>query len=343
MNEKKPLVSVVMSVYNEASFVSEAISSILNQTYRNIELIIVDDASSDNTVNIIETINDVRIKLIKNEENKGLAHNLNVAIRNSTGEYIARMDGDDISHPERIREQVLYMEKNKDVDICGTFAKAFGESNQGMEYPVTQEEIKVSLLFTNALCHPSVMFRKETMDYAYNENFSASQDYELWSRVIWDKQVRNIPMYLFNYRTHRNQTKHINSRMQKAGELQARTYMLCKLTSDFSAEEISVFQTMTCGIKTEIEMRAIEALLERIVDINRTRKVYDYNIMENRCAVEYFNSWYRSIGEKGVDKKMLKGSTFYYGYKVQPISKRLKTQIKLLYTFRGRLGGVTTG
>ena len=119
---KTHLVSVVMPVYNLENYIASSIRSILRQTYSNIELIIVDDCSTDNSYEIAQTFKDERIRLFRNSENRGVVYSRNFAISKAKGEYIALNDGDDISHPRRIEYQVSYMEQHPDIGVLGTFA-----------------------------------------------------------------------------------------------------------------------------------------------------------------------------------------------------------------------------
>lgn len=203
----KPLVSVVMSTYNEEKYVLDSINSILNQTYENIEIIIVDDASTDNTVSLIENIATDKIRLYINDTNKKLAHNLNFAIAKARGKYVARMDADDISRRERIRTQVEYLEKHKEIDIVASYAKTFGDSDIIKKSPCTHEGIKATLLFTNPICHPTVMFRKSSIDFVYDESCAAGQDYELWARIVECKKFCAINEVLLDYRVIKRQRK----------------------------------------------------------------------------------------------------------------------------------------
>ncbi len=326
-----PLVSVIMSTYNDQSFVEAAINSILHQSYANLELIIIDDASTDNTVAILKGFEDSRISLHINKTNKKLAHNMNYAISIAKGEYIVRMDADDIAAPERISSQVEYMEVHKEVDMCGTYAKAFGSDNYRMYYPQNQDDIKIQLLFTNAFCHPTVMFRRSSIDEIYDEAFPAGQDYELWSRIVWKKQVRNIPEFLLNYRVHQGQTKHKNGIQQKAGAVQARTNMIKKLLPDINEDDLYVFQMMTSGAKTNKELMDIERVLNTIVKVNENKKIFNENALKDRCGKEFFLCWYLSLGTTDANIATIKRSVFWDSFCQQGITRKLKAYLKLLY------------
>ena len=146
------IVSVVMSVYNSEKYLPEAIESILNQTYTNFEFIIINDGSTDNSLRIIkEYANKDKRIIVISRENKGLIFSLNEGIEVSKGKYIIRMDADDISLPNRLKIQLDFMEKNKDIAICGTVAITFDENNNERVWKVYEDEkmIKAELLFSS--------------------------------------------------------------------------------------------------------------------------------------------------------------------------------------------------
>src|SRR5688572_11299683 len=155
---KPPKLSVIMPVFNAAPFLREAIDSILKQTFTDFEFFIFNDGSTDNSGEIITSYSDRRIIFIDSEINKGYVFWLNEGLQKSQGEYIARMDADDIAQPERFAKQLEFLDHNKEYVLCGTCY----ESLPGMQYtrlPITDEDIKVKLLSVTPFCHPSVVFR----------------------------------------------------------------------------------------------------------------------------------------------------------------------------------------
>jgi glycosyltransferase involved in cell wall biosynthesis len=197
-------ISVVMSVYNGEKFVKQTVASILNQTFRDFEFIIIDDGSTDSSKKIIESFNDHRINLIS-RENKGLTPSLNEGLSLSRGKYIARMDADDIAEPERFEKQINFLDSHSNVYICGTWAKIIDENNKETgkyKTPVESEKIKRTMLWHNPFIHPSTMFRREIIDKVgyYSEKTKYAQDYEYWSRIIKKFSGVNIPEFLMKYR-----------------------------------------------------------------------------------------------------------------------------------------------
>jgi glycosyltransferase involved in cell wall biosynthesis len=150
-----PLVSILMPVYNCRLFIEASISSILNQSYTRFELIVIDDCSTDGTLQFLSELNDPRVILIKKIKNTGYTNSLNYGLKLCKGKYIARMDGDDISMVTRIEEQVVFMEDNPDIDVCGTWFNIMG-TDEIIKHPHKHNEIKVALLKYCAIGHPTV-------------------------------------------------------------------------------------------------------------------------------------------------------------------------------------------
>ncbi|MFX0138285.1 MAG: glycosyltransferase family 2 protein [Candidatus Hodarchaeota archaeon] len=185
--------SIIMAVYNSDKSVSQAIQSILNQTYSDFEFIIVDDGSTDHTNEIIKDFSnkDKRIKFLRNSTNIGLTRSLNNAIRQSKGEYIGRQDGDDISFPERFQKQIDFLEINNDYAFCGCNGIIKQTSENLLKF-FDINEIRKNLILENCFFHPSIVVRKNIFKLygLYNEKFLYGQDYELWCRFIYKYNLK---------------------------------------------------------------------------------------------------------------------------------------------------------
>lgn len=217
------LISVVIPVYNCAPFLQEAISSIQKQTYRNIEIICVDDASTDGSLDVLEKLAllDKRIKIYNNPQNMGISKTLNFAISKASGNYIARMDGDDIALPERFDEQMRFLQEHPEVDIVGSWLELFGARNEIWYYRRYDEFIKAMMLFRhNGFGHNAILVRKRFYEFfQYDPNFDGVEDTELWTRAIiagYPHKFANIPKVLTRYRMHNVQTSHISAVKQRA-------------------------------------------------------------------------------------------------------------------------------
>jgi glycosyltransferase involved in cell wall biosynthesis len=203
-NNMNPLISIGIPIYNAEKFLSFAIRSVINQSYKNWELILTDDGSSDKSVEIAkEYLFDSRIKLIIDPENKGLNYRLNQQITLAKGKYFARMDADDIMHPERIQQQVAFLESHPHIDVVGSAAFSIDIHNQiqGL-LPVNPHPLNLKDVFKHrCFIHPAITaksdwFRKNR----YSEKYYRMEDTELWARTILQSKFRNIEVPLLYYR-----------------------------------------------------------------------------------------------------------------------------------------------
>lgn len=199
-------VTVLMPVYNGENYLRPAIESILSQTYRDFELLIIDDGSSDGSASIIRSYTDKRIRLLKNPTRLKLSGALNRGIGEARGNLIARMDADDIARPERLARQVEFLHKNPEIGVCGAWVKRFGSVRATVDKnPTDSEEIRAYALFECPFSHPTVMFRKNFFaehNLRYNGDYYPAEDYEIWSRAVQLFPCANLPEVLLDYRVH---------------------------------------------------------------------------------------------------------------------------------------------
>lgn len=210
MNDKTRL-SVVMPVYNAENYLKESIDSILNQTYKDFKFIIIDDGSTDNSLDIIKRYSEIdnRIRYIT-RENKGLVYTLNEGIKESESEYIARMDADDICNLKRFEKEIEFLDRNKEYGMVASFVNIFGnaysnDENFKLEVKHNNENFELLDLLCGIsyICHPSVMVKRELFDLygCYREEYKYSEDLELWIRfMINGVKIKNLPYKLINYR-----------------------------------------------------------------------------------------------------------------------------------------------
>lgn len=232
-----PKISVLMSVYNtQEEYLREAIESILNQTYTDFEFIIINDGSSNNAKEVIMSYNDSRIKYFE-QENKGLIYTLNQGLKFCNGEYIARMDSDDISLPNRFEKQVEILDSNSEIGVVGALIQIFPNKEKiapYVEYPKFLDLIK-----TNQLAHPVVMIRKSILE-KFNlkyENFLYAEDYELWSRFIKYSKIYNIQEVLLKYRIHPSSVSSKFNKQQIETDKKIKHIMLDFLTDDKNLQQ----------------------------------------------------------------------------------------------------------
>lgn len=204
-----PAISVVMSAYNAAPFLKECIDSILTQTFEDFELIVVDDGSTDHSVEIIQSYTDTRIRLIKSEHN--YIQSLNKGIGLAKGKYVARMDADDIMFPERLEEEFNFMEEHPDIDVCGSYVKVFnGQDIYSLPMPIKHNDIAATMVIQCPFYHPTVMLRMEkirNLFFAndkcclYDAQYKYGEDYALWVKLLKHNfRFGGVPKALLYYR-----------------------------------------------------------------------------------------------------------------------------------------------
>lgn len=224
MCAKEPLVSVVMPAYNSEKYIAEAIDSILGQTFRDLELIIIDDCCQDHTAEIVESYTDDRIIFVQNKVNKGFLYGLNYGIKIARGKYIARLDDDDTSYPDRIQKQVDYLNEHEDIVLVGT---RIDENRNGVLFeqqitPIrTSSHIRFELFYENgSIAHSSFMMRKEVLD-KHNikyEIFKQVPDYHLLTCICRYGELARLDETLVTWRIHPQQSTNVRSRRMKTDE-----------------------------------------------------------------------------------------------------------------------------
>ena len=219
-HQQHVFISVIMPCYNSQKYVAEAIQSILNQTFKNFELIIIDDGSRDNTWETIKKFTkDKRVIAIKNEKNLGLAKTLNKAISRSHGTYIARMDNDDWAYPDRLEKQYTFLESHKEVGIVGGTMEIMNEEGKvtgKRVYSLTDSQIRQKIFRYSPFSHPLIMIRRSVLDKAglYNPDFELVNDYELYFRIGLVSKFANLPDTLIKYRVLSGMTRSKTKQME---------------------------------------------------------------------------------------------------------------------------------
>ena len=292
------LVSVLMSVYNSELYLKEAIDSILEQTYENFEFIIIDDCSNDSSMAIIKSYCDERIIVIKNKENIGLAASLNKSIKLSNGEYLIRMDADDISEKNRIIEQVKFMDRNLSIGVAGSYFKLIGESIPWYKKiiirkgTINQKDSSSKLLFSPCVLHPSVIIRKKILtenNIFYNENFKRAQDYELWSRLIFVTEITNIPKVLFRWRISAIQSSIKDRGKQIEYSRLIHKFILKKLIGqEPSEQQLKINQwIISQKILSNLELKELDATLNNLITYTNSNSFFHFNSLKKEFSLHW--------------------------------------------------------
>lgn len=278
----KPLVTVILPIYNCELFVKDAIQSILDQTYTNFELLIIDDCSTDNTLTIASSFDDIRIRIIKKVQNTGYTESLNLGISEAKGIYIARMDGDDVSLPQRFEKQVDFMELYPEIVVCGCNYKIL-DSEQIITKPVSHEAIKIALLQESAIGHPTAMIRTSVLfdnKIKYNREYEPAEDYDLWVRLLAFGALANLKEVLFLYRNHEGQVSETKKNKQRTLATQSRWNLLKYLQIETNPEEENVYKKLF-SLSEKFNFQEVETFLklkERLLAAND--KVQYFQILE---------------------------------------------------------------
>ena len=267
-----PLVTVLMPVYNAGRALSDAVNSILGQSFRDFELLIIDDGSTDGSADVIKNLSDSRIRLLQNDKRLKLSGALNRGFSEARGEFIARMDADDISRPKRFEMQVSYMREHPAVGIVGAWVRRFGAGTHRVEkYPVGPKRIQAYTLFYTPFAHPTVMFRRAWFDkhtLRYDGSYNPTEDFDLWERALHHFPGDNLPKVLLDYRMH-------TSSMTGAGWTEM----------DYQAGRVLARPLERLGVRSDSETVQFHRQVAR-VQIERTPH-----------ALEKAESWLKALGQ----------------------------------------------
>jgi len=268
-----------MPVYNGAKYLNEAIDSILNQTFNDFEFLIIDDCSTDQSINQVKSYDDPRIKLIKNNKNKGLSETLNKGLKLAKGKYIARMDQDDISMPNRLKKQLIFMEENPKIGVCGTWIQLIGKYNGIAESETEDELIKIKLLTNQNLAHPAVMIRKQIIEkykLSYDTSYTVAQDYDLWVRMFDYCSFANLVEPLLKYRVHENQN---SKRFRELNHIETNRVLLNllkKMGLQLDESELIIHNKIFSGIGiVSVKLHKAFMYLIRLHSSNIQKKIFE--------------------------------------------------------------------
>lgn len=276
-----PKVTVLMAVYNGECYIQEAIGSILSQTFDDFEFLIINDGSTDSTRKIICSYNDPRIRLVDNDQNFGLTRSLNNGLKLAEGEFIARIDADDVSDSERLAKQVAFLETHPDVALVGTWYKeidAQGKPISDGNLPCDYTQIRWHLLFYCPFVHSAVMLRKspvlEKIGF-YNEALSYSMDYELWLRIARELPVANLDEYLVRLRVNpHSMTETYGERTLEGYRIRVATLVNLlrwdKTKIKFNEQQFNKITTLLFGfgLNVDLNLQEVNGILAEILSLN---------------------------------------------------------------------------
>lgn len=281
-----PRVTVLMPVYNGEPYLLEAMRSILGQSYADFEFLIIDDGSTDGSAAIVESCRDPRIRLVRNGRNLGLVATLNRGLELARGEYLARMDADDFSRPERLERQVRFLDCHPEVGVCGSWVRFFPDGCV-WKLPPSSEEIRCRQFSIVGVAHPSVMLRRRLFlehGLYYDPAYRHIEDFELWGRALCFMQFANLQEVLLDYRITPDQISSSHRAQQLAAVAPLRLGKVRELGVEPSAAERELHEQMVNGAlpADPLQLERAERWLLKLQAANRSSGIYNHR---------YFSQW----------------------------------------------------
>jgi glycosyltransferase involved in cell wall biosynthesis len=302
------LVTVIIPAYNVERYIGACLQSMLDQTYTQQEILVVNDAATDNTLHVIQQFNDSRIRIIQNEANLGLAASVNKAIHQAKGVYIARMDADDVAYPQRLQKQVDFLNQHPDVSIVGTAMQSIGYSTYVHQFPQSHDACKAQLLFNVCFGHPTVLIRRSVFDKSENlyseELRQYSEEYELWCRLVDNVRFANVPEVLLKYRTFEPAEKNEAEQKRKTNSFLIRKNFIAALWGE-QAESDYVLHDNICNLRKAKDVNELNEWvnwLERCVLLNTNKKTFDAQPLQYELSKRAFELryWNKHLGIKNL-------------------------------------------
>lgn len=304
-----PKVSVLMPVYNAEDYLAEAIDSIISQTFTDWELIIGDDGSTDNTEAVIKSYTDSRISYYKNEVNKGHTETKYSLLEKSGGEYIAFLDADDVSFPDRLRIQVDFMDNNPEYGLCGTWGEMIDPSGKRIKkisYINRHEYIKCALVFNTAFLQSSIMVKRNLMrDFYLDKEILLVEDYNFECLVSRASKVENLTKELVKYRWHDSNIS--NTKQEILNNLNKKIYSreLSILGIDATDYELNLHNAIrdinSINIPDMEFFTQLRLWMKKLLEANKKARIHNHNIF---LATICFR-WMFACKERKAYKKML--------------------------------------
>ncbi|AOS82843.1 hypothetical protein BIU88_00950 [Chlorobaculum limnaeum] len=287
----QPAVTVLMPVHNGERYLKEAIESILAQNFVDFEFLVIDDGSTDRSHQIAGSYGDPRIVLVANAENRGTVHVLNQGIALASGRYIARMDADDISLPDRLERQVRFMDEHPEVGVSGTGMRLIknGKLRNIRTHAASDPELKIQLLFSPCFFHPTVIIRAELAKaQPYPGNLVYTQDYNYWTKLAPLTSFANLREVLLHFREHEGQISARKADMQVSNSRTLRADYLKRLISVASDEQLAIHHAIAEN-RTDINLPDAESWLRHLMEINRQTGVFSNEEFEREMSRRWWH------------------------------------------------------
>lgn len=304
-----PKLTILIPTYNCARFLKECIDSICVQNFNDYELLIIDDGSTDHTDVVVKGIEDERIVYIKNDRNLGVVATLNKGLEIAKGEFIARMDADDVIVGNRLETQIDFLENNPQYGMVGSWYKIMNENGNvisEVKSNVDESFLSLALKFANHFAHPAVMMRTDIAKrLRYDKKFKHCEDHELWLRFSEVSKITNLPFFFLNVRLHSKSTCRLNQKELKISVIELLSRELDKLRIDHDIEELMLHSAVCFGLAPKL----IKDKTKELALLAWYEKIFSSSILNKRYSKEWLLNFknYMLFAYSGVNPKTLEG------------------------------------
>ena len=293
-----PETSVILPVYNAVAYVGEALTSLLNQTFTDFEILVLNDGSTDQSEQVIRSFNDTRIRYISSDQNKGLIYQLNLGVKEARGKYIARLDADDVALDNRLQVQFNYLERHPEIGLLGGNAEVLG-SNELLCHSEKHDGILLEMLHRNAFIHSTVMFRKsifEQINGGFDTNYKHAEDYRMWQLFTGITKLANLPEVLIKYRVHEQQVsaKHATGLLDSADQVRLQ-FIASSLNITLSREQENLHLALIQGNRFDFYPGTVNTWVQTLIGINRQNPFFEVSQFErylHGCFARYVKGYY---------------------------------------------------
>ena len=310
MTPEAPKVSVIIPFHNACKYLESAVLSVLNQTFSDFELILIDDGSTDGGSSVLQAVSDSRIRFYRNEKNVGIPAARNQGIQYANGEYLAWLDGDDLSLPDRIQKQVALFDRNPNLGLCGTSVKTLGaHTDVEWHYPTCSKFLRCRMLFDNPFTTSSIMMRAEALkneNMRFDTSFAVAEDYDLWERISRNWETTNIQEVLTRYRIHATQSTAGKEKIsqERVWEIQSRLLQGLGINACETEKKLHLeigvgwkFPTKEAGFDT------VDRWLLKLLNANLVRKYFDFEKFKEALAERWLLAANSAPSKKGLFEK----------------------------------------
>jgi len=323
-----PKLSIIIIAYNTGKFISQAIRSVLYQTHKNLELIIINDGSTDSTKTIVEAFDDSRIRYFENEKNEGIVYSRNKGLELAKGEYIGMLDADDIAYPEKFEKQIDFLEKNNDFGMIGSRVKFIDKNGKQLpgswKLKASPEMIPSIMLFKNYFLQSAVLYRRECIrHYSFKTDFNIGEDYLIWFDILKKWKAWNLQQYLVDYRIHNESitNKFIEEKLEK--EKSVFKIILDELNINPSDEQLEIHLLIRNNrpINDLATLKLVEKWL--LIILEKNKGIGRYN--QKMLTKVVFNRWLKACSKS----KQLHFKMLYYFVKSELSSEFIFRMISI--------------